>query len=41
LAVPVFNNDGVKNKVVGILVIIVDAFPTQRDIPVSVMIVAG
>jgi two-component system, NarL family, sensor histidine kinase LiaS len=42
MAVPVFNDAGEeKNQVLGVLVVIVDKFPTQRDIPSNILNVAG
>ena len=42
LAVPIFSNvDGDKNQVAGVMVILLDTFPTQKDIPDHILRVAG
>ena len=42
IAVPIFSNvGGDKNQVAGVMVILVDAIPTQKDIPAHILRVAG
>jgi two-component system, NarL family, sensor histidine kinase LiaS len=42
MAVPVFySSGGDKNRVVGVFVIMIDAFPTQRDIPSNILSLAS
>ena len=42
IAVPIFSNvDGSKNQVAGVMVILVDSFPTEKDIPAHILRVAG
>ena len=42
IAVPIFSNaGGEKNQIAGVMVILLDTFPTQRDIPAHILRVAG
>ena len=42
IAVPIFSNgDGDKNQVAGVMVILIDSFPTEKDIPAHILRVAG
>ena len=41
-AAPVFNpSSGDKNRLVGVIVVLMDALPTQRDIPMQILNIAG
>jgi NarL family two-component system sensor histidine kinase LiaS len=42
LALPIFNEaEGKENQVVGVIVVVLESFPTQSDIPVHILNIAG
>jgi two-component system, NarL family, sensor histidine kinase LiaS len=42
MATPIFNPaSGEEHQVIGVIVLLLDSFPTQRDIPAHVLIIAG